>query len=228
MGKLNVVILGDGLMGTEFENKTGWDVISRKRNKIDVKDFKNWSHLLVNYDVVINCIAYTNTYSSNKDTHWSTNVVFLHELINYCNNTSKKLVHISTDYVYSGSNDFASEDDVPVHCNNWYGYTKLVGDSIVQLLCNNFLICRSTHKHRPFLHDESWLNQIGNFDYVDVICDIIVKLINKNINGVINVGTDVKSMFNLAQQTRETNPILSPSFVPINLTMSLDKLKKIL
>jgi dTDP-4-dehydrorhamnose reductase len=56
-----------------------------------------------------------------------------------------KLVHLLT-YLYSGSVSNASESDVPVHCNNWYGYTKLLADGLVQLESNNYLICRCTHK----------------------------------------------------------------------------------
>ena len=29
----------------------------------------------------------------------------------------------------------ASEEDVPVHNNTWYGYTKLLSDGLVQLRC---------------------------------------------------------------------------------------------
>jgi dTDP-4-dehydrorhamnose reductase len=80
-----------------------------------------------------------------RDLHWDINYKFVHELILFCNKNDIKLVHISTDYLYSGSVSNASESDVPVHCNNWYGYTKLLADGLVQLEFNH-LICRCTHK----------------------------------------------------------------------------------
>jgi dTDP-4-dehydrorhamnose reductase len=78
------------------------------------------------------------------------------------------LVHISTDYLYSGSVSNASESDVPVHCNNWYGYTKLLADGLVQLESNNYLICRCTHK---LLH--SHMNLLGLTKLVISIISIL-------------------------------------------------------
>jgi dTDP-4-dehydrorhamnose reductase len=63
-------------------------------------------------------------HTQKRDLHWDINYKFVHELILFCNKNDIKLVHISTDYLYSGSVSNASESDVPVHCNNWYGYTK--------------------------------------------------------------------------------------------------------
>lgn len=223
---MRVLILGDGLLGSEIHNQTNWDFISRKKNKIEVSNFDSWSHKMNQYDIIVNCIANTNTYSKLKNEHWGINYEFVLHLINYCNEMEKKLVHISTDYIYSGSIENASEEDVPVHCNNWYGYTKLLGDGLVQLMSKNYLLCRCTHKPNPFPYESAWVDQIGNFDYVDKISSIIIELIDEGKFGVYNVGTDTKNMYELAKQTREVNPINSPSHVPKNTSMSLDKLKK--
>jgi dTDP-4-dehydrorhamnose reductase len=220
------LILGDGLLGSEIYNQTEWDFISRKKDNIDVSDFYSWSHKMDQYDVIINCIANTNTYSTSKDEHWNINYKFVLDLINYTNDKGKKLVHISTDYIYTGSIENASENDIPVHCNNWYGYTKLLGDGLMQLMSKNYLLCRCTHKPNPFPYESAWIDQIGNFDYVDKISSIIIKLINEDRFGVYNIGTETKNMYELAKQTKEVSPINSPSHVPKNTSMSLDKLKR--
>jgi dTDP-4-dehydrorhamnose reductase len=136
------------------------------------------------------------------------------------------LVHISTDYLYTYSNPNASEQDVPVHCNNWYGYTKLLGDGLVQLLSNEFLIIRCTHKQTPFPYQKAWIDQVGNFDYVDKISELIIKAVDSELDGVYNIGTELKSIYELANQTVKTEPIFSPPQVPKNTSMSVDKLKK--
>ena len=146
-------------------------------------------------------------------------------MINFCNTNNIKLIHVSTDYVYTGSIERASETDVPVHSNNWYGYTKLLGDGLVQLLANNYLLCRCTHKPKPFPYEKAWIDQVGNFDYVDKISELIIKLINENKYGVYNVGTETKSMFDLASQTKLVTPINSPSYVPKNTSMNINKLE---
>jgi len=224
MEKLRVLILGDGLLGTEIEKQTGWDCLSRKRNNFTIENFKNY--IPENkYDIILNCIANTNTYSIDYKSHWDVNCVFLKNLIEYCNENKIKLIHISTDYIYTNSIEFASENDVPVHCNNWYGYTKLIGDGIVQLYSNNYLLIRCSHKPNPFPYEKAWDDQIGNFDYVDTISKLIIKSISNDLNGVFNLGTEPKSIYNLATNTKFVLPIKSPSFVPKNITMNINKLK---
>jgi hypothetical protein len=222
MEKLKVLILGDGLLGSELIKQSGWDYISRKKDRFDISDTNSWN--FSEYNIVVNCIANTDTYSVNRDDHWSVNYKFVYNLINYCNINDIKLVHISTDYVYSGSVDNASESDVPVHCENWYGYTKLLGDGLVQLLSNNYLLCRCTHKPNPFPYDSAWVDQVGNFDYVDVISKSIIDSINLGLSGVYNIGTKLKSMHDLALKTK---PLVESSFapnkVPKNLSMDLSK-----
>jgi dTDP-4-dehydrorhamnose reductase len=226
MGELKILILGDGLLGSEIKNQTGWDVISRKKDNIDVLNFNEWCNQLSNYDIILNCIANTDTYSENKQSHWDINYKFVYELINYCNINNKKLIHISTDYLYTNSNNNTSENDIPVHNKTWYGYTKLLSDGLVQLMCNDYLICRCTHKPNPFPFDGAWIDQIGNFDYVDVISNLIIKLIKLNSSGLYNVGTETKTMFELASKTKNVNKIFSPSHVPKNTSMNIDKLNK--
>ena len=222
---MKVLILGDGLLGSEITKQTGWDYLSRKKDGIEVNNFNDWLYKMDNYDVIINCIAHTDTYSKDREPHWDVNYKFVDYLITYCNESGKKLVHISTDYLYSGSNDNASEDDVPVHCNNWYGYTKLLGDGVVQLKSDDYLLCRCTHKPKPFPYDNAWVDQIGNFDYVDVISNMITKMILEGLSGLYNVGTDTKTMYKLAKETNDVSVSYAPLHVPKNQSMDISKLR---
>lgn len=221
---MNVLVLGDGLLGKEIIRQTGWNYVSRKKDSFDIKNFE--SLLSPSYDIIVNCIANTDTYSKYRDVHWQTNCVFVDKLIDYCNDKNIKLVHISTDYIYTNTNELASEFDVPIHSNNWYGYTKLLSDGLVQLRSRNHLIIRCSHKPKPFPFDGAWTDQVGNFDYVDVISDLIIKLIKKGSNGVFNVGTERKTIYDLANQTKKVKPIQSPDYVPKNISMNLKKLKE--
>jgi dTDP-4-dehydrorhamnose reductase len=139
-------------------------------------------------------------------------------------------VHISTDYVYSNSVQYAKETDVPVHNATWYGYSKLLADGYIENFSdNNYLICRMTHKPNPFPYDKAWNNQIGNFDYVDKQVKRLIELINKDATGIVNVGREVVSMYELAKETKkdvEQNECDYP--VPEVLTMNIDKMENIL
>ena len=221
--KNNVLVLGDGLLGRELINQTNWDYVSRSKDGFDVNHLDEF--ILSNYDIVINCIAHTDTYTEEREDHWNVNCKFVDELIDYCNEHFIKLIHISTDYVYSNSIPFASENDVPVHCNNWYGYTKLLSDGLIQLRSEDYLLIRCSHKPSPFVYDSAWIDYVGNFDYVDTIATLIVDCVNKDLSGVYNVGTDVKTMFDLANETNVVESSFTPSHVPNNLSMDLTKLK---
>jgi dTDP-4-dehydrorhamnose reductase len=102
---MKVLVLGDGLLGSEIVKQTNWDYISRKKDGFDItkNDFN-----FHGYDVIINCIAFTNTYSNDKENNWNVNYKAVADLVDYCNNQNIKLVHISTDYVYTNSNSEVS------------------------------------------------------------------------------------------------------------------------
>jgi hypothetical protein len=225
---MKVLVLGDGLLGSEIVRQTGWDFISRKKINFDINDINSYSSFFLEYDTIVNCIANTDTYSKDRESHWNVNYVFVDNLVNYCNDNNIKLVHISTDYIYTYSIENSSEADVPCHLPTWYGYTKLLGDSHVQLKSKNYLICRLSHKPNPFPYEKAWVDIKTNCDYVDVISSLVIKLINSNCNGVYNVGTESKSIYDLAFKTRNVTPIFKPSEVPSDTTMNLEKLKSII
>lgn len=235
---MSVVVLGDGLLGSELVKLTGWHSLSRKKDGFDITNPSTFSYLLDTFDsiaqkskynVVVNCIANTDTYSKDKQAHWDVNYKGVAELVDFCNQWNIKLIHISTDYVYANSTGIPTEEEVPVHQETYYAYTKLLADGYVELKSNNYLIVRTTHKPVPFPYDKAWLDQIGNFDYVTVTASLIKKLIDSKTTGIINVGTQVKSMFELAKQTRRdvVPTLVTSSLVPKNTLMNLDKLTKL-
>ncbi len=230
--KMNNLILGDGLLGTELHRQTGWDYISRKKDGLDFCNLETFEYLMKDYDTIVNCIANTDTYSSDKDSHFNVNYVGVINLTNYCNRYEKKLVHISTDYIYSGSLSEAQEIDIPVHARNWYSYTKLLADGYVQAMCNNYLLIRTLFKPRPFPYEKAITTQKGNFDYIDNIASLIIKLIDKKAFGIFNVGRNTPwTIYEMALETNidvyPWNQILDPT-MPTNITTDCSKMRKFL
>ena len=225
----SVIVLGDGLLGSEIVKQTNWDFVSRKKNGFNINDESTFSKLS-EYDIVVNCIANTDTYSTNRDSHWNTNYKAVYNLINFCNSNNIKLVHIGTDYLFANNiNKNATEDDVPVHSENWYSYTKLLGDGIVQLLSNNYLMCRCTHKPYPFPFEKAFVDRIGNFDYTHKIAELIIKLINANELGIYHVGTESKSIYDLVHiDFPNVMPVNVPDGYPKDTSFSINKLNKFL
>jgi dTDP-4-dehydrorhamnose reductase len=226
------LILGDGLLGTELVKQTGWNYISRKKDNFDFCDILSYYHLLSGYGTIINCIANTDTYSEERKKHWDTNFVAVCDLVEFCNKKSKKLIQISTDYIYGNSTILASENDIPVHCDNWYSYTKNLADGYVQAKSNDYLLIRTSFKKNPFPYDKAFTFQHGNFNYVNIIAELIIKLINKNAFGVYNVGTEKPwTIYEMALETKpdvlQSDDLISYS-MPENITMDTRKMRRFL
>jgi dTDP-4-dehydrorhamnose reductase len=230
-----VLVLGDGLLGSEIVRQTGWDYISRKKDGFDINKISNLNNYIVcpfteigdltlKYNTIINCIANTSTYSDDREPHWDINYRFAVELTDYCNDMGIKLIHISTDHVYVNSLSKASEETVPANDKNWYGYTKLVADAYVQLRSKDYLIIRESHKPYPFPWVQAWYDQYTNGDYTHKIASLIIKLINTDASGVFNVGTEEKTWYDLTKYEFGTKPVAKPTFAPEDITMNINKL----
>lgn len=221
---MKVLILGDGLLGSELHSQTGWNIASRKLGNLDINDWVGLANLISPYNAVVNCIAHTDSYSEDKEIHYNVNYRFPADLSDICNRERVKLVHISTEFVYANNENPPTEDELPLPDNTWYAYTKLLADEYIQLNSKSYLICRELHKPNPFPYSNVWNVQTSG-DTVDKIASIIVKLIDKNINGVVNVGTGDKYLSEIAPNSEVVNP---PSGIPTDTRMDLSKLKSIL
>ena len=122
----------------------------------------------------------------------------------------------------------ASEEDVPVHNRTWYGYSKLLGDAHVQLKANDYLIIRSGHKISPFIYDKAFDDLLGNFDYVNKIAQLMIGLIRKKTTGVVNLGTELKTMYDLAKKTKPSvlKAKCNNKLMPKNVTMNTSKMEE--
>ena len=218
-----VLVLGDGLLGSEIVRQTGWDCASRKLTGLDITKYFDLERLIINkYDTVVNCIANTDSYSDDKTSHFEVNYNFVEALCNITYPERIKLVHISTEFVYAKNKVLPTEEDIPQHDGTWYAYTKLLADEHIQQNHNNYLICRELHKPNPFPYDKVWNVQTSG-DTVDKIAELIIKLINMDAYGMFNVGTGDKWLRELAPTAEE---IEAPSHVPKDTRMNLDKLNK--
>lgn len=224
-----IVVLGDGLLASELIGQTGWPYLSRKQ------DFLNFNSLgsvisLIPDDctAIVNCIAHTDTYSNDKAKMLETNYHSLANLVEFCNHQEIKLVHYSTDYVYAGSNPNASEEDIPIPDKTWYAYSKLLADEFIIRHSDNYLIVRGSHRINPFPYENAWQDQIGNFDDVDILVNQWIQLIKNDKNGVWNIGTPTKSVYEYASREKDVNAVPAPDHFPKDTTMDLTKLNTFL
>jgi dTDP-4-dehydrorhamnose reductase len=224
---MKILVLGDGLLGSELIKQMGWEFLSPQKDGIDViNDFCGFVSKVYEImpTVIINCIGYTKTYETQRQHHWDLNYKFVVDLVDMCNDFGIKLVHVSTDYIYANSKNKKSEEDIPVHQETWYSYTKLISDAYVQVRSKDYLMFRCSFKPKPFPYEKAFVNIMGNFDYVDVLAKQMIGLIIEERTGVWNIGTEFKSVYELAIQTREVVDFSYSSQLPI-IEMDLTKYK---
>ena len=226
---MKVIVLGKGKLGGEIVKQTGWDYLCRAEHEITIDNFDEWKHKMDGHDVVVNCIANTDTYSDDKEKHWKANYELVTFLAEYCDDNGKKLVHISTDYLYQNSVDDATEEDESLFEHTWYMFTKLLADEYLKEHAKNYLICRLSHKPYPFPYDSAWVDVITNADYTPVISGLVIELIKNGAEGLYNVGTERKTIYELAQRTnKNVKKIVSPPHVPKNISMNVSKMENFL
>ena len=155
------------------------------------------------------------------------NIIGTANLVKICKKFKIKLIYFSTGYVYEGTKGNYSEKD-PVKPFNNYGLSKLGGECAVQMYKNS-LILRITMTEKPFKFKKAYTNLKSNFLYHEDLVKMLPKLINET--GIINIGGKSQSIYSFARiLNKNVKGIKSPknNNLPLNQTMDLKKLKKIL
>ena len=96
-------------------------------------------------DTIINCAAFTNVdgCESSKDAAFKVNALGPRNLAIAADKINARLIHVSTDYVFSGEGDTPLDEcDLPAP-RSAYGTTKLLGEQYVQQFCRRHFIVRT-------------------------------------------------------------------------------------
>lgn len=100
-------------------------------SEVDAYDIDSLQHAIetVDPDVVINCVGLIKQHDISKQHIDSVkiNALLPHELANICDKFNAKLIHFSTDCVFTGNVGYYSEDSLPDACD-LYGKSKCLGE----------------------------------------------------------------------------------------------------
>jgi dTDP-4-dehydrorhamnose reductase len=102
-------------------------------------------------DVIINCAAITNVdgCEANPELAYKVNAEGAIVIAQAAENVGCVLVHISTDYVFDGTNTKPYKETDPVCPKNVYGKSKLDGEIGVRKNCKKYFILRTAWLYGP-------------------------------------------------------------------------------
>lgn len=144
---MNILVLGkNGMVGHvvyhALSSHTSWNVVGTQRDDpygphyFDAEDMDGVERFFASnqYDYVINCIGAQSTLVDSKDPSSLeraifVNSVFPHVLARVTEHSKSRIVHISTDGVFSGVSAAAYFEDSPTDAHTPYGKMKALGES---------------------------------------------------------------------------------------------------
>ena len=111
-------------------------------SKTVVEDFFNQNK----FDAVINCAAYTAVDLAEEEQEKAKNVNHLgvKYLVDACEKYNCMLIHISTDYVFDGTNNIPYKESDSISPIGVYGKTKQLGEQVILESSLNAIIIRTS------------------------------------------------------------------------------------
>lgn len=212
------------MVGSRFLELLPKDLIplTPEIDKLDITDKSSVDSFfkLEKPDVVLHFAAFTDVggaESQRGDKNgpcWKINVEGSMSLAEACKKYDSHMIHISTDYCFSGSNEDPGpyDEDHQIEMDEkkltWYGFTKAGAErEVTKILGNNFSIVRLIYPIRgkfdakldyirkPLsLFDQGKLyplftDQQVSITYIDEACQAINKIIEGKISGIFHAST---------------------------------------
>jgi len=233
MKKLILVTGGNGRFAKILKEKN--EKLNLKflpKNELNILSIKSIEKCFLKYKpkIIMHCAGLSRPMDiHDKDINKSIdlNIIGTANVVKVCEKFKLKIIYFSTGYVYEGRTGNYSEKD-PVKPMNNYGLSKLGGECSV-LMYRNSLVLRITMTEKPFEYKAAYENLISNFMFHEDLVKILPKIIDKF--GIINIGGKSQSVYNFVKKTNKNIKKIKVNKklnIPLNQTMNLSLLKKIL
>ena len=142
------------------------DHIALDLPECDITNKKNIENYVNKYspEYLINCAAYTDVAKAEMELEKAklVNSEAVKNLAEIACDSSLKLVHYSTDFVFKGDKDIIYDEDMPTNPVNNYGLSKLRGEEYITTIIPEALIIRL-----------SWLYGPNGKNFVSVISSLL-------------------------------------------------------
>jgi len=231
----NILVTGsNGQVGSEIQElspKYSFNFFFTKKTTLDIskkQDLQTYVEAY-NVNVIINCAAYTAVDKAQDDKKNANDIN--HLAVRYLAEVAKenniKLIHISTDYVFDGTNYKPYLESDSTNPNSVYGQTKLDGEkALINTNPNNSIIIRTSWVYSSFgtnfvktmLRLGKEKNELGViFDQVGTptyardlaksILDILENINNQDVEIYNYSNEGVLSWYDFAQEIMNTAKI---------------------
>ncbi|MBQ1874537.1 MAG: dTDP-4-dehydrorhamnose reductase [Paludibacteraceae bacterium] len=99
-------------------------------------------------DLIVNCAAYTNVDRAEEDEPTALRINA--DAVANLASTGRRIIHVSTDYVFSGDEHLPCRENDPVAPRTAYGRTKLAGEQQLLSICPDAVILRTAWLYSSF------------------------------------------------------------------------------
>ena len=131
----------------EFDKSCDIEAVYTDYDTLDITDEDAVGRFLADgkFDVVVNCAAYTAVDKAESDSVKAAllNTGAVGILGKAAVKNDSKVIHISTDYVFSGQHFRPYEENDEPYPQGMYGRTKLEGEALLTSFCQNAIIIRT-------------------------------------------------------------------------------------
>lgn len=145
--------LGNSLR-RELEADSSIEAIYTDANTLDITDYGTLNRFFEDnpVDMVINCAAYTAVDRAESDDLKAAaiNTGAVGNLGQAAAKHGMKVIHVSTDYVFSGETFRPYEENDEPYPQSIYGRTKLEGEGLLTSFCSNAMIIRTAWLYSEF------------------------------------------------------------------------------
>ncbi|MDC0382469.1 dTDP-4-dehydrorhamnose reductase [Flavobacteriaceae bacterium] len=227
---MKILVIGsEGQLGSELkkisknhDNITWFFSIAKVLDLLDLKSIYTYLSN-INPTIIVNCAAYTNVDKAEAE-YKSVNIInykAVEVISRWTSDNFKKLIHVSTDYVFDGLSNIPLSENSKTKPINEYGRSKLKGEIACLKNDPNSIVIRTSWLYSSFgknfvktmidLMKKNFLvkvvnDQIGSPTYANDLAKVIIKIImnSKNKSGLFHYSNEGEiSWFEFAISIRE-------------------------
>lgn len=180
--------------------------------ELDVRDAEACERVVLQHQPthILHAAAITDHQCPDVGLLIATNVIGTQHMVMAAEQVEAKLIYLSTHYVYPGETGRYTERS-PCHPIGTYAWTKYAGEKAAYGYAHDMLIVRGswyTEQKLRLWEKGALVDALTNREPVGDAAEKVAKLIDRNASGIVNIGGETRSFFNLLRdEGRAAQPV---------------------